>query len=74
MSGQTLQYLHVSEMAKISAKYPEKAREIVTGSLNTLAPGQYVFIESTDEGREGYFYELCKRAIDTKDTKKNSPS
>lgn len=64
MRGQTLQYLHVSEMAKISAKYPEKAREIVTGSLNTVAPGQYVFIESTSEGREGYFYDLCKRAQD----------
>jgi hypothetical protein len=62
MRGQTLQYLHVSEMAKISAKYPEKAREVVTGSLNTLAPGQYVFIESTAEGRDGYFYDLCRRA------------
>lgn len=68
MRGQTLQYLHVSEMAKIAAKYPEKAREIITGSLNTLAAGQYVFIESTAEGREGYFYELCKRAQAMKDS------
>lgn len=64
MRGQTLQYLHVSEMAKLATKYPEKAREIVTGSLNTLAPGQYVFIESTAEGRDGYFYDLCKRSQD----------
>lgn len=70
MRGQTLQYLHVSEMAKISAKYPEKAREIVTGSLNALAPGQYVFIESTAEGRDGYFYDLCKRAQAMKDNRK----
>jgi len=67
MRGQTLQYLHVSEMAKLSIKFPEKAREIVTGSLNTLAPGQYVFIESTSEGRDGYFYELCKKAQSIKD-------
>ena len=40
----------------------DKAREIVTGSLNAIAPGQYVFIESTAEGREGYFYEMCKEA------------
>jgi len=56
-------------LAKISAKWPEKAREIVTGSLNTLSPGQYVFIESIAEGREGYFYELCKRAQDLQNTK-----
>jgi len=71
MRGQTLQYLHVSEMAKLSVKWPEKAREIVTGSLNTLAPGQYVFIESTSEGRDGYFYELCKKAQTLKDTKRS---
>lgn len=62
MRSSTLQYLHISEFGKICAKYPDKAREIVTGSLNALAPGQYVFIESTAEGREGYFYELCKEA------------
>jgi hypothetical protein len=49
-------------MAKIAAKWPEKAREIITGSLNTLSLGRYVFIESTAEGRDGYFYELCKGA------------
>jgi len=64
MRGQTLQYLHVSEMAKLSAKYPEKAREIITGSLNTIAAGQYVFIESTAEGRDGYFFDICKTAQD----------
>lgn len=62
MRGSTLQYLHISEFGKICAHYPEKAREIVTGSLNTLAAGQYVFIESTAEGSGGYFYELCKEA------------
>ena len=62
LRSSTFQYLHVSEFGKICAKYPDKAREIVTGSLNTVAPGQYVFIESTAEGREGYFYEMCKQA------------
>ena len=62
MRGSTLQYLHISEFGKICAHYPEKAREIVTGSLNTLAPGQYVFIESTAEGSGGYFYDICKEA------------
>lgn len=67
MRSSTLQYLHISEFGKICAKFPEKAREIITGSLNALAPGQYVFIESTAEGREGYFYEMCKEAQKTKD-------
>ncbi len=60
MRGSTLQYLHISEFGKICAKFPDKAQEIITGSLNTIAPGQYVFIESTAEGREGHFYDLCK--------------
>jgi len=62
MRGSTLQYLHISEFGKICAKFPDKAHEIITGSLNTLAPGQYVFIESTAEGREGHFFEMCKKA------------
>jgi len=68
MRSSTLQLLHISEFGKICAKYPEKAREIITGSLNALAPGQYVFIESTAEGREGYFYEMCKEAQKLKDS------
>lgn len=62
MRGTTLNYLLISEFGKICAKYLDKAQEIITGSLNTLARGQYVVIESTAEGREGYFYDLCKRA------------
>lgn len=62
MRGSTLQYLHISEFGKICAHFPDKAREIVTGSLNTLGSRQYVLIESTAEGKEGYFYDLCKTA------------
>ena len=62
MRGSTLQYLHISEFGKICAKFPDKAQEVITGSLNTIAPDQFVFIESTAEGREGYFYEMCKKA------------
>ena len=62
LRSSTFQYLHISEFGKICAKFPDKANEIVTGSLNTVAPGQYIFIESTAEGRDGYFYDICKRA------------
>ena len=58
----TLQYLHISEYGKVCAKFPEKAREIRTGALNTVQAGQIIFIESTAEGQEGDFYNLCERA------------
>jgi len=63
LRGSTLQWLHISEFGKICAKDPEKAREIMTGSLQTVHAGQHIFIESTAEGKEGYFYELCKAAL-----------
>lgn len=62
LRSSTFQYLHISEFGKICAKFPDKAQEIVTGSLNTVAPGQYIFIESTAEGKSGPFYEICKQA------------
>jgi len=62
MRSGTLNYLHVSELGKLAAKYPERAREVRTGALNTLQAGQVAFIESTAEGKEGDFYELCERA------------
>ncbi len=62
MRSATLNYLHISEFGKICAHHPEKAQEIITGSLNTLAPGQFCFIESTAEGRGSYFYDMCQLA------------
>lgn len=56
----TLQYLHISEYGKLCAKYPEKAREVRTGALNTIQAGQVAFVESTAEGQEGHFYEICE--------------
>ena len=62
MRSGTLQYFHVSEFGKICAQYPEKAREIVTGSLNAVHAGQFVVIESTAEGQDGAFYRMCQDA------------
>jgi len=71
MRSSTLQYLHISEFGKICAHFPDKAREIITGSLNTLGAKQYVFIESTAEGKEGYFYDLCHQAESSQLSKKD---
>jgi hypothetical protein len=60
--GGTLQYLHVSEFGKIAAEKPETATEILSGALNTLAPGMQVKIESTAHGTRGKFYDLVQRA------------
>lgn len=58
----TLQYLHISEYGKICAKFPDKAREVRSGALNTIEKNQLVFIESTAEGQDGHFFELCQQA------------
>lgn len=60
--GGTLQRLHVSEFGKICAKYPDKAREIVTGAFEAVPLNGKLTLESTAEGRQGYFYEYCQIA------------
>jgi len=60
----TLQGLHISEMGKISAKYPEKARETKSGSLQAIAAGLPVIVESTAEGRKNEFYNMWYTAAD----------
>lgn len=66
--GSTLNFLHLSEFGKICATHPAKAEEIVTGSINSVHQGNFVTIESTAEGREGYFYDFCKEAKNAQDS------
>lgn len=60
----TVQRLHVSEHGKICAKYPEKAKEVRTGTLNAIHPGCIAFIESTAEGVGGDFYEMSINSLE----------
>ncbi|MEG1651992.1 MAG: terminase [Hafnia sp.] len=60
--GGTLQSLHVSEFGKICKKYPDKAQEIVTGAFNAVGKSGTITIESTAEGKSGYFYSYCMDA------------
>jgi hypothetical protein len=64
----TYNNLLVSEFGKICSKSPEMAREIVLGSFNTVADDQNIIVESTAEGREGYFYSMCKEAQGLKES------
>ena len=66
--GGTLKYLHISEFGKICAKFPDKAQEIITGALEAVSKESFATIESTAEGRGGYFYDFCQdgmRAMNT---------
>lgn len=62
MRSGTLQYLHVSEFGKICAKFPDRAKEVLTGSIPSVPSNGVIFIESTAEGQEGDFYKMSKRA------------
>lgn len=69
--GGTPTVLHVSEMGKIAAKDPGKAREIVTGAITAVAEDGLVFVESTAEaGEEGEFYKIVSTAQKLQDSGK----
>ncbi len=60
--GGTLKYLHISEMGKICKKYPAKAQEIVTGSFEAVGKNCVITLESTAEGKTGYFHQYATDA------------
>jgi hypothetical protein len=53
--GGTPHRLHVSEMGKIAAKFPDKAKEIVSGSFPAVPLDGVLIVESTAEGQDGHF-------------------
>lgn len=63
MRSGTLHRLHVSEFGKICAKYPQKAREVITGSIPAVPTDGLLIIESTAEGQDGYFHDMTQRAL-----------
>lgn len=58
----TVNFLHVSEMGKITRKYPEKSREIVSGSFEAVPRDGIIIVESTAEGNSGWFHDMCIEA------------
>lgn len=60
--GGTVNFLHISEFGYICRHDPLKAEEIVNGAINSVHAGQMVSIESTAEGRAGYFYDFVQAA------------
>jgi hypothetical protein len=62
MRSGTIHRLHISEFGKICAKFPDKAAEVVTGSLPAVPLDGVAIIESTAEGRDGDFFTMTERA------------
>ena len=60
--GGTIHRLHVSEFGTICAKFPQKAVEVVTGSIPAVPTSGILVIESTAEGREGDFFKMVQVA------------
>ena len=69
LRGGTIQMLHITEFAKVCVENPQKANEIITGAVNAVQAGEFVCIESTARGRDGHFYDICKRAQALEDSK-----
>lgn len=63
MRSGTIHRLHISEFGKICAKYPEKAKEVVTGSIPAVPTNGITVIESTAEGADGEFHAMTQIAI-----------
>jgi hypothetical protein len=61
--GGTPHRLHISEFGKICAKFPQKAKEVVTGSIPACPQSGILIVESTAEGAEGYFHDMTQVAI-----------
>ena len=62
MRSGTLQYLHVSEYGWICTHAATKAAEIKAGAMETIHEDGMIFIESTYEGPNGDFPEMCNEA------------
>jgi len=62
LRGSTYQNILVSEFGKTCARTPYKADEVIAGTLNTVPIDGFVTIESTGEGMDGYFADMCLTA------------
>lgn len=70
----TLQRLHVSELGKIANNYPARAKEVKSGTLQAIAPGNIAVLESTAEG-DNMFKHMWEAAVDaeTRSSVRNTP-
>jgi len=60
----TFNRLHITEFAKLCQKFPDRALEVIEGSIPAVPSGGRVDIESTAEGSDGLFYNMFWDAWD----------
>lgn len=65
----TYHRLHITEFALICKMYPEKAREIIEGSIPAVPTNGRVDIESTAQEAQGKFYDMFWEAWERGDPK-----
>lgn len=63
----TCDILLVSELGKMAAQMPGKAREVITGAFPTVHSGGMIIVESTAEGTDGYLFDLVATATEIRD-------
>lgn len=62
--GGTLQFMHVSELAKMAKRFPDRAKEVVNGGFEAVPTSGRIVVESTHEGgRSGVNYNLMRDAM-----------
>lgn len=54
----TYPLLHISELAKLAKLYPDRADEVITGTLPAVPMNGTAIIESTAEGMTGIFHDM----------------
>ena len=62
LRGGTYPSVLVSEFGKTCARNPNKAEEIITGTLQSVPVQGKIVIESTGEGNDGFFAEMVQQA------------
>lgn len=65
---------HISEFAKICARYPERAREIITGTIPAVPINGQLDIESTAEGEQGAFSTMFWEAYNRPSNQEKRPT
>ena len=63
LRGGTYQLVLVSEFGKTCARNPQKAEEVVTGTLQSVPKDGMIIIESTAEGSDGYFCDIVNQCV-----------
>jgi len=58
----TFQSLHITEFAKIALEFPDRAREIISGSIPAIPRTGKIIIESTSQGAKGIFHDMFMEA------------